>query len=120
MNDLKFTTAEAYMEAKMQKIVINRCFGGFGLSGRAQARYCELEGIELGEYDHQYDHYEGFKPWDVHRDDYNLVKVVEELGEASWGYGSELKVVEVPVGVQWYVRDYDGVETVCEVHREWY
>jgi len=38
MNDLKFTTAEAYMETKMQKIVINRCFGGFGLSGIAQKR----------------------------------------------------------------------------------
>lgn len=120
MNDLKFTTAEAYMETKMQKIVINRCFGGFGLSGIAQKRYFELECKPAGEYDKQYDCWSEWQPWDVHRDDYNLVRVVEELGSAAWGYGSELKVVEVPVGVDWYVRDYDGVETVCEVHREWY
>lgn len=120
MNDLKFTTAKAYMETKMQKIVINRCFGGFGLSGRAQRKYLELEHKPLGDYNQDYDYYDGFEPWDIHRDDYNLVKVVEELGEQSWGYGSELKIVEVPDGVEWYVRDYDGVETVCEVHREWY
>ena len=120
MNDLKFTTAEAYMETKMQKIVINRCFGGFGLSGRAQHRYLELEGRPPGEYDAQYDTYSNWEPWDVHRDDYNLVKVVEELGEQSWGYGSELKVVEVPDGVEWYVQDYDGMEQVHETHRSWY
>lgn len=118
--DLKFTTAEAYMETKMQKIVINRCFGGFGLSGVAQKRYFELEHKPAGEYDAQYDHWSEWRSWEVPRDDYNLVRVVEELGEASWGFASELKVVEVPAGVNWYVHDYDGMETVCEVHREWF
>jgi len=120
MNDLKFTTAEAYMSTKMQKIVINRCFGGFGLSGIAQKRYFELEHKPAGEYDKQYDCWSEWQPWDVHRDDYNLVRVVEELGEASWGYGSELKVVEVPEGVDWYIHYYDGVEQVHETHRSWY
>jgi hypothetical protein len=31
----------------MQKIVINRCYGGFGLSYEAVMRYAELKGIKL-------------------------------------------------------------------------
>lgn len=120
MNDLKFTTAGNYMETKMQKIVINRCFGGFGLSGLAQRRYLELEGKELGEYSDQYDCWSGWYSWEVERDDPNLVLVVEELGDRAWGYASELKVVEVPAGVTWYIGDYDGVEQVHETHRTWY
>jgi hypothetical protein len=117
MNDLKFTTCGEYMT---QKIVINRCFGGFSLSGAAQRRYFELEQKHPGEYDPQYDCWSEWETWDVHRDDYNLIRVVEELGETSWGYGSELKVVEIPEDVDWYIQDYDGVEQVHETHRSWY
>jgi len=118
MGDLKFITTGDYMQP--QKIVINRCYGGFGLSGVAQRRYLELEQLPLGDYDADYDYYDGFKPWDIHRDDYNLVRVVEELGEQSWSYGAELKVVEIPHDVVWYIHDYDGVETIHETHRSWY
>ena len=34
----------------MQKIVINKCFGGFGLSHKAVMRYAELKGITLFPY----------------------------------------------------------------------
>jgi len=37
------------------KIVINKCFGGFGLSPKAVKRYAELKGIEVFIYKQKYD-----------------------------------------------------------------
>lgn len=83
------------------KIVINRCFGGFGLSEEARA----LLGVEYA--------------WDIQRDDPRLVEVVERLGKAANGQCSELRVVEIPDGVEYNLSDYDGVETIHEKHRMW-
>ena len=55
------------------KVVINRCHGGFGLSGKAMDLYIERKGIS--EEDAQY--------WfasEVVRDDPLLVQIVEKLG----------------------------------------
>ena len=89
------------------KIVINRCFGGFGLSEVALNRYKQ----ETGK-DHVYD-------WEILRDDPVLVSIVEELTEDSWGAYSELAIVEVPAGVEWEIAEYDGTEWVAETHRTW-
>jgi hypothetical protein len=56
---------------------------------------------------------------DIERNDPVLVQVVEQLGKAAWGDYSELKVVEVPDGVDWYIDEYDGKERVAETHRVW-
>ena len=101
------------------KIVINRCFGGFNLSQAAQKLYFELQSSEPGEWLERFDSYHHWKPWDVERSDPNLVQVVEQLGAASWGRHSKLKVVEIPDDVSWYIHDYDGQETVHEQHRQW-
>jgi hypothetical protein len=45
--------------------------------------------------------------------------VVEQLGETSWGTHSQLKVVEIPNDVNWFISDYDGIETIHEQHRQW-
>lgn len=83
------------------KIVINRCFGGFGLSAEAVALLVEDGGEET-------------------RADPALVSVVETLGsEKASGEYAELKVVEIPDGVEdWYITDYDGNETIHE-GRQW-
>jgi hypothetical protein len=91
----------------MMKIVINKCFGGFGLSELAIARYCELTGLST------------FDEYEVRRDDLILVQVVEELGESACSRFSDLKVVEIPDGVEWQVKEYDGKEWISEVHRTW-
>jgi hypothetical protein len=43
------------MSEKTRKIVINVCFGGFGLSAKAQEKYLELSDVQWGidEYDGQ-------------------------------------------------------------------
>jgi hypothetical protein len=56
---------------------------------------------------------------DIERTDPVLVQIVEQLGEAAWGDLSELKVVEVPDDVDWYISEFDGKERVAERHRVW-
>lgn len=53
------------------------------------------------------------------RHDPMLVRVVEELGEKSWGTCSELRVVDIPDGTDYEIDEYDGMETIHEKHRSW-
>jgi hypothetical protein len=83
------------------KIVINKCYGGFGLSEKA----LEYIGIE--------------NDYTINRDDPRLIECVEKLGlEANSGY-SELKIVEIPDDVEWIIQEYDGIEWIAEKHRTW-
>lgn len=110
------------------KIVINKCHGGFGLSQKAMERYAELKGFTLvtEKVSTLYPlHYRDEKKddnliYDIPRNCPDLVKVVEELGseEASDRF-AELKVVEVPDGVDWGIEEYDGLEWIAEHHRTW-
>ena len=111
------------------KIVINQCFGGFGLSDQAIQRYGELAGLNLVSKEGglfgltwyldsvQDDHY--FDQYSIPRNDPNLIQVVEELDELSWGPYSELAIVEIPDDVKWTIEEYDGNEHVAECHRTW-
>ena len=45
--------------------------------------------------------------------------MVEEQGDAINGAFSDLKVVEIPDGIRWYIDEYDGMEHVAERHRTW-
>ena len=56
---------------------------------------------------------------DLARDDPDLVAVVEEIGNQANGRHAELKVVEIPDDVNWYIEEYDGAEWVAERHRTW-
>jgi hypothetical protein len=56
---------------------------------------------------------------DMERDDPDLIAVVEELGDRADGRYSNLEVTEIPDGVEWEISEYDGYETVEEVHRSW-
>lgn len=99
------------------KVVINCCYGGFGLSDEAIRLYAAKIGIHLGERKtYGYD-----ELWysDIPRNDPVLVEIVEQLGDAANGDYSELKVVEIPDGVEWYVDEYDGFEHIAEKHRTW-
>ena len=92
----------------MPKIVVNRCFGGFGLSRQA---YEEL-GLAWDGYGYAYNEEEK-------RSDPKLVEVVEKLGDRASGLLSNLKVVTVPDDVEWEIDNYDGQEIVRERSRSW-
>jgi hypothetical protein len=93
----------------IQYIVINKCYGGFGLSEAAEARYKEMAGITDPDWYGR----------DVARDDPYLVKIVREMGEEANGGFADLYIVEVPAGVEWDIEEYDGTEWVAERHRTW-
>ena len=93
----------------MIKIVINRCHGGFGLSAAAESKYQELAKVSDADF------YSRLIP----RDDEHLIAVVEQLGEKANTRFSELKIVEIPDNVNWYIEEYDGLEWVAERHRTW-
>jgi hypothetical protein len=53
------------------------------------------------------------------RTDPILVRVVEEMGEKADGDCAQLKVVEIPDGIEWEIDEYDGTERIAESHRTW-
>ena len=87
----------------MKKIVINACFGGFGLSEKAVSILGENYNCE----------------WEIPRDDSELVRVVEALGAEANDRHAELKVIQIPDDVDWEIKEYDGIEHVAEKHRTW-
>jgi len=108
------------------KVVINNCFGGFGLSQKAYKWLVEhgMPVVEEGSDERgimKFEDGEYFSPWlEDHRDDALLVEVVEALGEEVDGpSANELKVVEIPDNIEWQIGEYDGNEWVEEKHRKW-
>ena len=93
----------------MTKIVINTCYGGFGLSESSLEDYKKRKNITDKNFYH----------WDIPRDCPHLVAMVEEGDTDVDGIFSELKVVDVPDDVNWYIEEYDGMEHVAERHRTW-
>lgn len=138
------------------KVVVNRCYGGFGLSDKAIEMVMKRKGLACFRYKQtkykykdgadEYTRCETFGNSDIfthyqtedlgekvgnlpnetywyygrlERDDADLIAVVEELGEEANGRFAELEVVDIPDGVNWEIDDYDGIETIHEVHRSW-
>lgn len=81
------------------KLVLNKCFGGFGISDSA----AEILGVD--EYDF------------IDRDDENLIALINEKGsDFVSGSFAKLKIVEIPDSYTDYTIDeYDGMERVIYV-----
>jgi hypothetical protein len=117
------------------KVAINRCFGGFGISDEAFEKLLERKGIAFDKvesestflganyynaghagddayYISSYDYYEN-------RSDADLIAVIEEMGQSSWGWAAEIVIVDIPDDVEWHISEYDGIEHVAENHRTW-
>jgi len=136
------------------KVVINTCWGGFGLSSKALREYYRMkEGGTLYAYrvdydakkkeskyirmsDSKPDNYACHSTADlgpvvreipnenyyypvIDRSDEVLIQIVEYMGAEAGGSASSLKVVEIPDGVDYYIHDYDGMESIHEQHRQW-
>lgn len=138
------------------KIIINSCYGGFGISPAATLRYNELKGRPCFLF--KQENFRGpfvpltsdecpslglFYAFDVSNPPYPLpndwyqehdvsigrdedsrvdpilIQTVEELGTAANSPFSDLKIIEIPDGVDWEINEYDGIETIHEKHRSW-
>lgn len=95
-----------FKEGKRMKVVINTCYGGYRLSKDAY----DYLGLEWDGY--------GFE-FDNDRTNPKLIEMVEKLGKRANGIFADLKVVEIPDDVKWYIHEYDGVEEIYEEHRSW-
>ena len=96
----------------MTKIVYNACYGGFGLSTQAIARYCQLKNImDVPKY---------FDGCDISRTDPALIQVIEELGDDANASCAELRFHELASGTLYRIEEYDGNETVVtQDHYGW-
>jgi hypothetical protein len=114
----------------VQQIVINKCYGGFGVSPLAFKRLrelgneCAIKEVGPGEQWSDGSIRKGFMArsfcYDIVRDALELLQVVRELGRDANGDCADLAIVEIPDGVEWEVEDYDGREWIAEKRRVWY
>lgn len=91
------------------KIVLNKCYGGFGVSNEA-CQYMADRGHQ-GAINHlqQYED-EWIELIDVKRDDPLLVEAVQTLGENA--SASFAKLVIVDFDVNQLISEYDGMESL--------
>jgi hypothetical protein len=137
------------------EIVINKCYGGFGISHEAIMLYAKKKGIQLFPFIDKkpYDFKnQKFVAWDgketppmnmlhyatqpltsdgkyiedsywgeysLERSDPILIEVIKELGDKANGWAAKLQIVEIPDGIDWYMDDYDGIESIHENHQSW-
>ncbi len=91
------------MEVKTIKIVINKTYGGFGLTEEMM----------------EYVGYKKICSWDRYHDcsrtDPKLIEFLERYPERA----STLNVVDIPDDVEWEIENYDGKEWISEKHRTW-
>ena len=97
------------------KFVVNKCFGGFGLSEKAVKFIKDEMGLDVDAYDYE-DEEKRTAP--------ELIKAVETLGEEANGRFANLKVVNIKDDfTDLYLDEYDGNESLLVVRNgkiEWH
>lgn len=125
------------------KVVINRCFGGFGLSDEAYQWLIDNKGwrssplkngnpvdntAELWHYDDDNKHSSLFNKYATNavsvyeiefRTNPDVIECVETLGEKANNPLARLEVVEIPDGIDFEIDEHGGNEIIHEVHRSW-
>lgn len=91
----------------MNKVVYNRCFGGFSLSKFALELLVE-RGMNIDI---------SWEGRDISRHHPELVRVVEELGNRANGFCARLAIKEIE-GVCYRINEYDGQESVVVPNEE--
>ena len=127
------------------KVVINECFGGFGISPAItkeliarNSKFVKvldwntyfrgtkpigLQDVGDGFFAESFGH-PLLKEGKVYTIDHDYSKefrsdLVEKLGDEANGRFTQLEVVEIPDGIEWEIEEYDGQESIEEVHRSW-
>ena len=93
----------------MTKIVVNVCYGGFGLSPEASELLNKKKNLKKG--DKHFTNPEHGYLNNITRHDKHLIEVVEELEEKANGRHADLIIVEAE-GYQYRIEEYDGNESL--------
>lgn len=98
------------------KIVINRCYGGFSLSNKVM-RHLGFEADDYGYVENSSFNIDD-NNYQAYRTHPALIDAIETIGlEESSGTYSELRIINIPDDMDWYIEDYDGLESVHEHHK---
>lgn len=132
----------------MKKVILNKCYGGFGVSDKVYEEYAKAKGFELFRYVAKDIHkfvitdnknsflvhyskiYLGEQCEDIpteaflylnseYREDKTLIDIVERLGEEANGRYAKLVVVEIPDDLDYVIDEYDGIETLHQKIQKW-
>lgn len=152
------------MKKQTKEIVINKCYGGFGLSNEAYEQLIkwgipvrkyinEKRNPKTGLYDIKESENEGEVIFDKEltpkgEDSYNdiywkfkgmssisrrywetwleknreyplLLKVIKKLGKKASSRVAALVIVEIPVDIEYEIKEHDGFEHIAEKHKTW-
>lgn len=100
------------------KVLVNECYGGYGISIEAEELYLKKKGIKYELIEESYGRgkylINGEETYlELSRTDEVLVQVVEEIGsERASGPHAELSISEIPDGCQYDIHEYDGTEYI--------
>ena len=95
------------------KVAYNACHGGFTLSKAACEELSKRKGKPI-------DYYDYYACDDLSRTDSDLIAVIENLGsEKASGSYSEIRIKEIPDGVEYEITEYDGFEDVVPPRQTW-
>ena len=95
------------------KVVINKCFGGFGLSPLGKKRLAELQGRKCFFFKKNW---KGGSYTPV--SEKNVRNEMDIYAKAN-GWAAKLQIVDIPDGISWHMENYDGIETIHEDHASW-
>ena len=130
------------------KLVINKCYGGFGLSSDAILKLINFDcrsikiqtessytsenlidkknheeigsGFTKGRFENVlYKDGLVYRYNDESRADPILIQVVEIMGKEANGSNAKLSIVEIPDDIEYTIEEYDGIEWVAEAHKTW-
>jgi hypothetical protein len=133
----------------MVKVIINKCFGGFGLSHDAMKWLIEKKKWTIEKHNIKENHKcmlidyrdsqfnslgialneeviaptnkddDWTKSIQLIRTHKDIIECVETLGSIANGSFAELKIVEIPDDIEWEIDEYDGIESIHEKHEVW-
>ena len=123
------------------KIVINCEFGGFGISEEAIEWLMKKKGWTLTTYTPKGDLLNPDADFVANQEHTNilgkysfahwwrnetelrchpdLIECIKSLGAKANGRFADLKVITIPDGIEWEIKEYDGLEHIAEKHRTW-
>ena len=101
------------------KILINRCYGGYGISNEAIELWFSKKGLpmktEITDYGDTRYYHEDNIVWSIDRNDPTLIEIFEEIGsERTSGEHANLTLEELPDFCQYKIGEYDGQEWIDE------
>lgn len=87
---------------KTYSVLINKCYGGYSFSEEFEEKLTELTNTE-------------FPVYHVNRHDERLIALYNAFIQVNAnpnGYSSNLQIVNVPVGLNYEIHEYDGSESL--------